>query len=93
MDNMEEIIKNSPECQKKPEGICPSCERLSKQKEMYCWCGFHRVPMSRCDKTESGNCYLMLLDKAESERLIREQKGYNIRLEELRKGYFEMYDE
>jgi len=55
------------------------------KKKIYKWCGFHEVPMSRCDRTQSGSCYPSNLDKKESDKLKekRNKEGYNIRDEEL----------
>jgi len=54
-------------------------------KKIFKWCGFHEVPMSRCNRTASGSCYPLYLDKKMSDELKekRNKQGYNIRDEEL----------
>lgn len=49
----------------------------------YVWCGFHNVPMSRCDKTESLSCEFMYLGRFATTRLMLKQKEYNIEIDEL----------
>lgn len=59
-----------------------------KEKNMakiYYWCGFHEVPMSRCDNTHSFSCQLLKLDKKQSDALKakKNKEGYNISNREL----------
>jgi len=49
----------------------------------YEWCGFHDVPMARCNKTGSRRCFSKFRNKEESEKLIKRMLGYNIELSEL----------
>ena len=58
---------------------------LKVMKKILKWCGFHEVPMSRCNRTSSWSCYPLNLDKKRSDELKekRNKQGYNIRNKEL----------
>ena len=67
------------------------CGLLNKIKNMtkknYHWCGFHEVPISRCNRTSSWSCYPLDLTKEESDKLKekvnKSDVHYNITDKEL----------